>query len=59
MQKPLPLPPSADELQLDNYTPIRYCTHCGKVVSANEALNTNTDTFCTLACKSLYLNGSV
>jgi hypothetical protein len=53
-QHPLPLPPSADELQLDNYRPIRYCANCSKVVAANEAINTNTKSFCTLTCQRVY-----
>ena len=50
----LPLPFTKDELPLENYVPIRYCANCSKVVRRDEALNTNTKSFCTLSCQRIY-----
>lgn len=53
-QNVLPLPFTKDELPLETYVPIRYCANCGRIVRRDEALNTNTKSFCTLSCQQIY-----
>ena len=55
-QRDLPLPPSTGDLP---FQPIVYCAHCGKVVMPSLAVKSNTHNFCSVACKTLYQNGSV